>query len=229
MPKPWTSCVLAYQIEKKLKALFSESRDIVMRGPEAKKLYNELQQQENERRRDQKERLKKQMNSMDDKEKAKTSLNLQRELEDKYILSCRRFPIHPADFTAQEDEEYGETHFLACVKIFEKLEKHYQTSLKLQSRKRKEEEPIDTLQQFCDQHTVSVSPIECATLLNKAHHARAMRSVFRLLLGERGESKVHVCWLYDKPSSGKSQFIRRFRKIFSGDEVDWRGQYLPVR
>ena len=41
--------------------------------------------------------------------------------------------------------------------------------------------------------------------------------------------KKHLIWIMGKPDSGKSSFIRRVRKIFGADEVDWRGIYLPVR
>ena len=36
-------------------------------------------------------------------------------------------------------------------------------------------------------------------------------------------------WIGSKASCGKSFFIRRIRVIFAGDEVAWRGEYLPVR
>jgi nicotinamide riboside kinase len=41
--------------------------------------------------------------------------------------------------------------------------------------------------------------------------------------------KKKVLWIGGKASAGKSFFIRRLREIFSGDEVTWRGEYLPVR
>jgi ribosome biogenesis GTPase A len=75
---------------------------------------------------------------------------------------------------------------------------------------------------------VSVSPIECCKLINGAGHGRVLRSVYRLLLNRGNDSKRYVCWLYGIANSGKSLFIRRLRKIFASDEVDWRGEYLPV-
>jgi len=48
-------------------------------------------------------------------------------------------------------------------------------------------------------------------------------------LVDRKTNKVFVIWLYGIASSGKSMLVRRLRRIFAGDEVDWRGQYLPVR
>ena len=165
---------------------------------------------------------------MSPQEKGEFKKGIRHELEDKYILTCKRFPIHPADFLHQESDEHGEEHYLALVKIYERLEKHYQTHLKLQNHNRIGEEPIETLKKYCDSHSVSLSPIECARRISKAHHGRILRSVYRVLIGDRCRSKVHVCWMYDEPSSGKSQFIRRVRKIFSGDEIEWRGQFLPV-
>ena len=165
---------------------------------------------------------------MSPQEKGAFKKGLLHELEDKYILTCKRFPIHPADFLNQESAEHGEEHYLALIKIYKKLEEHYQTHLKIQNHNRIEEDPEETLQKYCDSHSVSLSPIECARRINNAHHGRILRSVYRVLIGDRSCSKVHVCWMYDEPSSGKSQFIRRIRKIFSGDEVEWRGQYLPV-
>ena len=160
---------------------------------------------------------------MEHKEKFAFRKELASQLEEKYILTCKRFPLNPSVFLKQEADEHGDEYWVACVKIFEKLERHYQTAQKFQHRNRRDEGPEETLQKYCDSHSVSLSPVECARQINKAHHGRILRSVYRVLIGDRSCSKVHVCWMYDEPSSGKSQFIRRVRKIFSGDEVEWRG------
>lgn len=67
VPKPWTQSVWGGDIQKQLKAFFSDSTDLIMRGPEAKKFFDELQKEEFERKRDKKERLKEKMNSLDKK------------------------------------------------------------------------------------------------------------------------------------------------------------------
>ena len=91
-----------------------------------------------------------------------------------------------------------------------------------------EESPLDTLRQYCETNSISVSPVECARRINGARHGKALRSLWRLII-EKKRTKVHVAWLYGVASSGKSMLVRRLREIFGGDEVDWRGQYLPVR
>ena len=84
----------------------------------------------------------------------------------------------------------------------------------------------------------------CAKLINNAHHGKALRCVWRLLLSGV-ERKEHLVWLYGlgkydtccltdlcimcfcAASCGKSEFIRRLRAIFASVEVDWSAQYLP--
>ena len=73
---------------------------------------------------------------------------------------------------------------------------------------------------------MSISPIKCCRIINKAGHGRIIRSVYRLLINRGNDSKRFVCWLYGVANSGKSRFIRRLNKIFASDEVDWRGEYL---
>jgi hypothetical protein len=78
-----------------------------------------------------------------------------------------------------------------------------------------------------------LDPIECLKAINEVNHGRALRAVFRFLIRDMSPelkgSKKKVLWIGGPPSTGKSFFIRRLRKIFAGDEVDWRGEYLPVR
>ena len=107
-----------------------------MKGPGAKELYNELKEEDNERKRDKKERLKKKVQEMANKEKFAFRRDLASKLEEKYILTCARFLVDPADFVQQEHEEHGDENFLACFKIFEKLETHNRTAQKLQNRNR---------------------------------------------------------------------------------------------
>ena len=38
-----------------------------------------------------------------------------------------------------------------------------------------------------------------------------------------------MVWIYGAANAGKSKFIRRLRSIFGSDEVDWRGEYLPLK
>ena len=65
--------------------------------------------------------------------------------------------------------------------------------------------------------------------INDAGHGKILRSVYRLLISDRGKTKKHVVWVYGEANAGKSKFIRRLREIFGSDEVDWRGAYLPVK
>ena len=69
-----------------------------MKGPEARKLHDELNEKHNERKRDKKDRLKQQVKEMDQKKKFGFRIELARKLEDEYILTCQRFPLDPADF-----------------------------------------------------------------------------------------------------------------------------------
>ena len=151
-----------------------------------------------------------------------------RKMEDEYILTCKRFPIEPGDFIRSQEEQYGDAHYIAGVKLHQKLVQHYESILKIARKKPVDEAPLDTLRQFCEFNAASISPIECARRISRSHHGRVLRSVYRLLIA-RQSNKKFVIWIYGIASSGKSRLIRRLRQLFSGDEVDWRGQYLPVR
>ena len=59
-----------------MKAFFSDSPDLFMRGPEATSLYNELKEQENERKRTKKELYKEKLKSLPQKERAKIAQSL---------------------------------------------------------------------------------------------------------------------------------------------------------
>ena len=85
------------------------------------------------------------------------------------------------------------------------------------------------MKSYCEKNSVNISPIECARKINEAGHGKILRSVLRLLFTEKGKTKKHVVWIYGDPNSGKSNFIRKLRSIFSSDEVDWRGSYLPLK
>ena len=96
-----------------------------------------------------------------------------------------------------------------------------------------EQLPQATLKAYCENNSCALDPLQCLKAINAVHHARALRVVWRLLIKdmqpESKGSKTKVLWIGGLPSTGKSFVTRRLRQIFSGDEVDWRGDYLPVR
>ena len=84
------------------------------------------------------------------------------------------------------------------------------------------------MRQYCASNSVSLSPIACIKKVVEAGHGRVIRSVYRLMFPEV-KTKKKVAWIYGEANAGKSKFIRRIRKIFGSDEVDWRGEYLPLK
>ena len=159
----------------------------------------------------------------------KVERSLYRSLEDKYILQCFRFPIEPCDFVFDEEEAGGDSHLIPCLKLYPKLKSHYQSILEVKNPKKFYEDPTTTLGAYCANNTVSFSPIACLRKITDAGHGKILRSVYRLLIAERGKTKKHVIWIYGEPNAGKSTIIRMLRKIFGSDEVDWRGAYLPLK
>lgn len=150
-------------------------------------------------------------------------------LEDKYILQCFRFPIEPGQFVLDEEEVGGNPHLIVCMKIYTKLKTYYEHITEIKKPIKQFEEPEITLKEYCASNTVKLSSILCLKQIIGAGHGRILRSVFRLLIAERGMTKKHVAWIYGEANAGKSNFIRRLRKIFGSDEVDWRGEYLPLK
>lgn len=113
------------------------------------------------------------------------------------------------------------------------LDTYYQRIKNVQTDPPRVENPWATLKEFCESNSVAIEPHDCLRAINKVYHARALRSAWRLLIRDMGPDskcrKIKVLWMGGKASSGKSLFIRRLRSIFSGDEVTWRGEYLPTR
>ena len=62
------------------------------------------------------------------------------------ILTCKRFPITPSEFIMSRYNDFDDAHYTAGVKLFPKLEKHYESISKIQMKKPIVEDPIDTLQ-----------------------------------------------------------------------------------
>ena len=135
--------------------------------------------------------------------------------------------MDPGEFVRSYEDD-SDDHQYVLYDMFEKLESLYTSAQKIKQRPQEQQLPSETLQEYVKNILVSVSPIECCRLITEAGHARVLRSVYRLLLNRGNDSKRYVCWLYGIANSGKSMFIRRLRKIFASDEVDWRGEYLPV-
>ena len=181
------------------------------------------------KKRDLKERFKLKKESMTKDDLKKVERRLFKKLEDKYILQCFRFPIEPCDFVNDEEKIGGDDHLVVCMKIYPKLKSHYQNILEVKRPKKHYEEPQITLLEYCAKNSVSLSPIDCVRKINETGHGKILRSVYRLLFVEKGKTKKHVVWTYGEPNSGKSNFIRKLRKIFGSDEVDWRGAYLPLK
>ena len=158
---------------------------------------------------------------------AKADKHLWNELEQEYILTLRRFPLEPNEF-ARAKGELSEAHWSTVLKNWRFLTQHFQSAQEIQRKKPVFEDPRTTLQEYCKGNEVAIDPIQCVETISKAGHGRILRSVWRLLLSGK-KTKCSVAWMHGIASSGKSQFIRRLRSIFSSDEVDWRGPYLPVR
>ena len=229
VPVPWSKS-LSYDRKKQLSDFFEGCPDLQTIGDDgdATFSYREWQDTKHERMRDKKSRYKREQQMLSKEELAKADRAIMGKMVNEYIMTCKRFPVDPNEFVKSQDEQYGDKHYLAGVKLYASLERHYETSLKLHRKKPLWELPRDTLGQYCETHSVSVSPIACARRISRARHGRALRSIWRLII-EKKRGKVHVGWLYGVASSGKSMLVRRVRQVFAGDEVDWRGQYLPVR
>ena len=153
---------------------------------------------------------------------------LREELERKYIIQCERFPIEVADFIKAEHQENGEDYLVAAMKISERLKSHKKMLDEMRFEKPRYELPQTTLEMFCENNSVAISPIECVMRINNCEHGRVLRSVWKLLIGDYGKTKKHVSWLHGVANSGKSQFMRTIGKIFGSDKVSWWGIYLPV-
>ena len=74
---------------------------------------------------------------------------------------------------------------------------------------------------------IDAKEIDCLRKVAKAGHGKIVRDFTRLMFGDR--TKQRTLWISGVANSGKSMFIRRVRNIFASHEVEWRGQYNPVR
>ena len=112
-----------------------------------------------------------------------------------------------------------------------KLQEYQASCQKIFPPKLEVESPRITLDEYCETNAVASSPIECARLVNGARHGKAVRAVWRLLLDDavHKTAKKSAAWVVGRANSGKSEFIRRLRRLFASAEVDFRGAYLPVR
>ena len=55
---------------------------------------------------------------------AKADKHLKANLEDEYILSCKRFPVDPAEFV-KDKGAISDVHYITLIKHYDIFEKHY--------------------------------------------------------------------------------------------------------
>ena len=190
--------------------------------------YKDWQKDLVARKRDHKAKYKELRDAVPADKQGEYDRKLWPELENAYILTLRRFNLEPNLF-CQTYADFSDNHWATLLRHYNILERHYENALKLKAPVPTWKDPLATLKNFCKGFTAACSPTECVKRVNEAKHGLALRQVYRLFFKNRGKTKKHVVWMHGVANSGKSQFIRRLREIFGVDEVDWRGEWLPVR
>ena len=154
---------------------------------------------------------------------------MKKSLKSQFIKKCHKTGVSVEEFSKDVISSGSENALIAVIMINERLDL-YQTAIeKIRKVKPEYEDPRLTLEKFCEANTVAASPFASIMKINGAGHGRALRSFWRLLIGNRGKTKKHVTWLNGKANGGKSSFMRRVFKIFSTHMVGWRGVYLPLQ
>jgi hypothetical protein len=218
------------KVRQALASFLAESHfDADVTGPpEAHALLKELKMSQS-RKRDNKHMTKALKEAApQDKRRAEHAAWL--DVEDRYANTLVRFPIGPADWVHDEfpgEEGHEVKQMLIKTGRFLKLVEMHKIAEMLITLKPEFQDVLTTLKNYVEGHHIDGAGIACVRLICGSGHGRILRAAARLLFGPR--TKQRTIWISGVASSGKSQFIRRLRRVLASDEIDWRGLYLPVR
>lgn len=230
LPSPWTIFASIHAADKALQKFFEEDDNIECQGTDAIEFYKTLRKEYH------KKGFLNDMNkkavevNKDKSSRRKEVFDLMDLIEEKFLKELQKHgnKVDLAEFQRKMMEK-SDLMFAASVKVHKRLKEDHNNYKEIVPPVLDKEAPSVTLKKYVEDNSIDKSQIECARIVNQAHHGRILRAVYRLFLDSSVKDKRHVCWLYGQPNSGKSRFIEAIHKIFSSEEISWHNKFMPVK